>query len=61
MSDEKIFMTAKLNGENTRFLPFNKGFENPEVEGDFKTSYLYKDVLQKNKLSKLISGFIFKE
>lgn len=61
MSDEKIFMTAKLNGDKTRFLPFNRGFENPEVEWDFKTSYLYKDVLQKNKLSKLIGGFIFKE
>lgn len=61
MSDEKIFMTAKLSGEKTRFLPFNKGFENPEIEWDFKTSYLYKDVLQKNKLSKLVSNFIFKE
>ncbi len=61
MSDEKIFMSAKLAGEKTRFLPFNKWFENPEVEWDFKTSYLYKDVLQKNKLSKLISNFIYLE
>jgi len=61
MSDEKIFMATKLAWEKTRFLPFNKWFENPIVEWDFKTSYLYKDILQKNKLSKLISNFIFKE
>jgi len=61
MSDEKIYMTTKLAGEKTRFLPFNKWVENPIVEWDFKTSYLYKDILQKNKLSKLISNYIFKE
>jgi len=61
MSDEKIYMSTKLNGEKTRFLPFNKGFENPNIEWDFKTSYLYKDILQKNKLSKLITNFIFFE
>ncbi|MCK9272671.1 DEAD/DEAH box helicase family protein [Candidatus Gracilibacteria bacterium] len=61
MSDEKIYMTAKLAGEKTRFLPFNRGTQNPEIKGDFKTSYLYKDILQKNKLSKLISGFIYNE
>ncbi|MCL2115040.1 MAG: type I restriction endonuclease [Methanobrevibacter sp.] len=61
MSDEKIYMTTKLASEKTRFLPFNKGLENPEIEGDYKTSYLYKDILQKNKLSKLIANFIFEE
>lgn len=61
MSDEKIYMSTKLKGEQTRFLPFNKRFENPEVKNDFKTSYLYKDILQKNKFSKLISNFIYFE
>ena len=61
MSDEKIYMSTKLKGEQTRFLPFNKGHENPEIKDDFKTSYLYKDILQKNKFSKLISNFIYFE
>ncbi|UTB33882.1 MAG: type I restriction endonuclease [Methanobacterium sp. ERen5] len=61
MSDEKIFMATKLQGNETRFLPFNKGLENPIVENDYKTSYLYNDILQINKLSKLISNFIFIE
>lgn len=61
MSDEKIFMAAELKGEQTRFLPFNKGYENPAAGDDFKTAYLYKDILQKNKFSKLISNFIYFE
>jgi len=49
----------KLEGYKTRFLPFNIGLENPEVPNDYKTSYLYNDILQKNKLSKLISNYIY--
>ncbi|MBP2044869.1 type I restriction endonuclease subunit R [Methanobacterium aggregans] len=61
MSDEKIAMATKLEGRKTRFLPFNKGLENPVVKGDYKTCYLYNDILQINKLSKLISNFIYIE
>jgi type I restriction enzyme R subunit len=61
MSDEKIYMATKLEGPKTRFLPFNKGLENPEVPNDYKTSYIYNDILQTNKLSKLISNFIYME
>ena len=61
MSDEKIYMATKLEGWKTRFLPFNKGLENPEVKNDYKTSYLYNDILQINKLSKLIANFIYME
>ena len=61
MSDEKIYMATKLEGPKTIFLPFNKGLQNPEVKNDYKTSYLYNDILQINKLSKLISNFIYIE
>lgn len=61
MSDEKIYMATKLKGLKTKFLPFNKGLENPVVKNDYKTSYLYNDILQINKLSKLISNFIYME
>ena len=62
MSDRKIFMTTKLDGENTTFLPFNKGFNNPAApEGFYETSYLYTEILQKDQLSNLINNFIFKE
>ena len=62
MSDRKIFMTTKLAGEDTVFLPFNKGIKNPPApEGFYETSYLYTETLQKDQLSNLISNFIFKE
>ncbi|MEK6828018.1 MAG: DEAD/DEAH box helicase family protein, partial [Nanoarchaeota archaeon] len=61
MSDEKIFMATKLEGWKTKFLPFNRELENPEVQNDYKTSYLYNDILQINKLSKLIANFIYME
>src|SRR3989344_3324471 len=61
MSDEKIFMATKLEGWKTKFLPFNRELENPTVQNDYKTSYLYNDILQINKLSKLIANFIYME
>ena len=61
MSNEEIKMTTKLDGAKTRFLPFNKGIENPEVKDNYNTSYLYTEILQKNQLSRLINNFIFEE
>lgn len=61
MSDEKIYMATRLEGIGTRFLPFNKGLTNPALKNDYKTCYLYNDILQINKLSKLISNFIYIE
>ena len=43
---EQVFMTTRLDGENTRFFPFNKTFENIGVksESGYRTSYLWEDV-----------------
>lgn len=61
MSDEKIYMTTKLEGKKTRFLPFNKEITNPNVMNNYKTSYLYTEILQPNQLSRLINNFIYSE
>jgi type I restriction enzyme R subunit len=61
MSDEKIFMATRLDGWKTKFLPFNKRLENPVIKDDYKTSYLHKDILQIEKLSKLIDKFVYME
>lgn len=61
MSDEKIYMTTKLNGSKTRFLPFNRGLENPDVPNNYRSSYLYTDILQPNQLSNIITNFVFYE
>ncbi len=62
MSDAKISMTTRLDGEKTVFLPFNKGIENPNAGyGFYRTSYLYTEILQKDELANLIENFIFEE
>ena len=61
MSDEKVHMTTKLNGSKTVFLPFNRDITNPDVEDDYRTSYIYREILQKDQLISLINNFIFKE
>ncbi|WP_414470554.1 type I restriction endonuclease subunit R [Methanobacterium sp. ACI-7] len=61
ISDEKIYMSTKLEEADTRFLPFNKDLDNPPVKNDYKTCYLYNNILQINQLSRLISNFIYIE
>lgn len=63
-----VAMTTKLEGGNTRFLPFNQepmaqemmsGAGNPKTEdGDYPTSYLWKNVLQKDSLLDIMQKFI---
>lgn len=59
---DEIYMTTKLDGQDTFFLPFNRGWNdgagNPPVDGDYKTSYLWKDILQKDSLMDIIQRFI---
>jgi type I restriction enzyme, R subunit len=58
----EIFVTTKLAGEATYFLPFNKGCEggkgNPVVEGKHKTHYLWEEVLTKQSVSELLESFV---
>lgn len=59
---QEVYMTTKLEGENTRFLPFNRGFNdgkgNPPVENDVRTAYLWREVLRKDSLMELIGRFL---
>lgn len=52
------FMTTYLNGEDTAFLPFNVDSVNPQVEGDYATSYLWRDIWQADSLLNIIDHFI---
>ncbi len=54
---EKVFMTTRLKGESTFFLPFNQGLENKNENG-FATSYLWDDVLRMDSLLDLVQNFI---
>ena len=59
---QEVYMTTKLEGESTRFLPFNRGFNdgkgNPPVENDVRTAYLWREVLRKDSLMELIGRFL---
>lgn len=52
------FMTTFLNGEDTAFLPFNVDSVNPQVPGDYATSYLWRDIWQADSLLNIIDHFI---
>ncbi|WP_416190751.1 type I restriction endonuclease subunit R [Neisseria sp. CCUG12390] len=59
---DEVYMTTRLEGEGTRFLPFNRGFNggkgNPPVDGDVRTAYLWRDILRKDSLMALIGRFL---
>ena len=55
-------MTIRLDGQETYFLPFNRGNNhragNPPVEGSCKTHYLWDEVLQADSLLEILQRFI---
>ncbi|MGM0878879.1 MAG: type I restriction endonuclease subunit R [Bacillota bacterium] len=59
----EAFMTTKLNGTKTFFLPFNKGYNggkgNPSVEGKLKTHYVWEDVLSRDILLEILDKFVY--
>jgi len=61
----EVYMTTRIEGERTKFLPFNKGYSNgagnPPVEDDYKTAYLWKEVWAKDSWLDIISRFIHLE
>ena len=61
---DNAYMTTRLNGGSTVFLPFNKGNNggagNP-VSSGFKTAYLWEEVLQKDSLLEIVARFIHLE
>ncbi|QGQ97548.1 type I restriction endonuclease subunit R [Paenibacillus psychroresistens] len=63
MDTDVAFMTTKLSGVNTIFLPFNKGVGdhtgNPIVEGKLNTHYIWEDILKKDILLEIIHKFAF--
>ena len=61
VGNEKVSMTTRLQGGETRFFPFNKGIENPVNPNGHKTAYLWEDILQPNNLMELMDNFIHEQ
>ena len=59
---ELAYMTTKLEGKDTFFLPFNLGHNhgagNPPAEGDVRTSYLWHKALTRDSLMEILARFI---
>lgn len=59
---DEVYMTTKLKGKQTYFLPFNKGHNhgkgNPPNEHGHKTEYLWKEVLRKESIANIIQHFV---
>jgi type I restriction enzyme, R subunit len=61
---EVVFMTTRLAGTATQFLPFNRGDNGgagnpPDPKGrNYRTAYLWEEVLQRDSLLDLLARFI---
>ncbi|MCH5194351.1 MAG: type I restriction endonuclease subunit R [Oscillospiraceae bacterium] len=67
MDLNEVYMTTKLDGEKTFFLPFNQGSGegvnagagNPPCEDEYPVHYMWDDILKKDTVLDLISKFMF--
>lgn len=61
---EEVHMATRLAGSSTYFLPFNRGFDGgagnpPDRDGrNYKTAYLWEEVLQRDSLLDLLARFL---
>lgn len=66
MDLEEVYMTTKLDGEATFFLPFNMGkgegintgAGNPVLKDEYSVHYMWDNILQKDSVLEIISKFI---
>ncbi|MHC5596660.1 MAG: type I restriction endonuclease subunit R [Nostoc sp.] len=62
---DEIWMTTRIDGSNTRFLPFNKGYNkgagNPPNPKGYKTAYLWDDIWAKDSWLDIICRFLHLE
>ncbi len=68
VSQYEVYMTTRLAGDETRFLPFNKGTKEggagndvPKDVDEYATSYLWNKVLRPENLLQIIGRFIHLE
>lgn len=61
---EEAYMTTRLAGTSTYFLPFNRGADGaagnpPDREGrNYKTAYVWEEVLQRDSLLDMLARFL---
>nr|WP_290446010.1 DEAD/DEAH box helicase family protein [Acinetobacter lwoffii] len=60
---DEAYMTTKLEGKKTNFLPFNKGIKsggqgNPVNPKGYKTAYLWEEIFVKESLVNIVQHFV---
>ncbi len=62
VDDETVYMTTRIDGSKTRWLPFNKGYHhgagNAPSPAGYRSDYLWRDVLTKHSWLEIIGCFI---
>ena len=65
VSQYEVYMATQLNGDNTYFLPFNKGTKEqgagndvPDNPNEYATGYLWNEVLTPDSLLNIVGKFI---
>ena len=63
LDKEQVYMTTKLAGADTPFIPFNKGngerAGNPEIKGELcRIAYLWEEILQPDSFLDLFARFL---
>lgn len=65
---DEVWMTTRLMGDKTRFLPFNRGSHpgqiqcgsgNPVNPDGYRTGYLWEQVLQRDSILDIVGRFLF--
>jgi type I restriction enzyme, R subunit len=60
VSNDLVYMTTKLQGEDSVFLPFNRGNDghegNPPSDGS-STNYLWRDILARGSFMRILKDF----
>lgn len=66
LDPDQAFMTTRLTGASTWFLPFNRGHNHgagnpPSDDGSYRTSYLWERVLTRDSLMDILARFLHLE
>lgn len=62
VDDAEVYMTTRLSGKDTVFLPFNRGVGdaagNPPNPNGYRTAYLWEEVLERESLLDIVGRFL---
>lgn len=62
---DEVWMTTRIDGSNTRFLPFNQGYNkgagNPPNPNGYKTAYLWEIIWAKDSWLDIVGRFLHLE